>query len=368
LRIKKHKYDKIFLYTVFSLLLFGIIVLSSASIAISQENFGESYYYLKHQLFNGVLVGLLLFYIGLKVDYRWWKKLSLPLLIVGILLLVLVLGDSFGYGNDGVQRWLKFGNITFQPAELIKLFFIFYLAALLEKKKKGIRDFYKGFMPFIIVLGIISLLIIAQPDIGTLGVIIMISVAIYFMAGANLYHLMWMGISGLIALFVLVKTASYRMDRFKVFLKPGLEPQGIGYQINQALIAIGSGGIWGLGFGLSRQKLLYLPETIGDSIFAIISEELGFIGASFLVFMFLVLAVRGFRVSIKAPDKFAELTVFGIVFWIVFQAFVNMAAISGLLPLTGIPLPFISYGGTSLALTLFGMGVVLNISKYTINN
>lgn len=364
MRIKKHNYDKVLLYTVFALFIFGIVALSSVSMAISQEKFGDPYYYLKRQLFNGA-IGLIFFYIGLKVNYAWWKKLSLPLLIVGIVLLVLVLGDSFGYGGESAQRWLKFGGMTFQPAELIKLFSIFYLAALFEEKKNGVRNFHKGFVPFIVVLGIISLLIILQPDIGTLGVVVAISTAIYFVAGANLYHLLWMLFGGVAAFGVLIKMAPYRMNRLLVFLKPGLEPQGIGYQINQALIAIGSGGIWGLGFGYSRQKLFYLPEIVGDSIFAIISEELGFIGASFLIFAFLVLAIRGFRISMKAPNKFAELTVFGIIFWITLQAFINMAAISGLVPLTGIPLPFISYGGTSLVLVLFGMGVVLNISKHT---
>ncbi len=365
MRQRNHKYDKVLLYTVFALALLGIVILSSASVAVSQENFGEPYYYLKHQLLRGIVIGLILFYAALKIDYSFWKKASLPLFIVNIVLLIMVLSDTFGTGLKGANRWLDFGGITFQPSELLKISFVFYLAALLEKKKGLVTDFHKGLLPFIITLGLVSVLIIAQPDVGTLGVIVATALAVFFVAGADLKHLALTGAGGIAALAVLIKMAPYRMNRFLVFLNPDLDPQGIGYQINQALIAIGSGGIYGLGFGQSRQKLLYLPESIGDSIFAIMAEELGLIGASVIILLFLVLAIRGFNVAKNAPNKFAQLTAFGIVFWIVLQAFVNIAAISGLMPLTGIPLPFISYGGTALALTLFGMGVVLNISKHT---
>lgn len=366
MRSKQHQYDKILLYTIFALVIFGIIMLSSASVAISQENFGEPYYYLKHQFGRGVLVGLALFYAGFKINYKFWKKISVPLLIINIILLFLVFSDKFGYGYGGAKRWINFSGMVFQPVEILKLSFIFYLAALLEmKKKKGIRDFYEGFLPFSITLIVIAVLIIAQPDISTLGIIVATSIVVYFMAGASFRHLLILSSSGIAALLFLIKVAPYRMNRLLVFLNPDLDPQGIGYQIKQALIAIGSGGIWGLGFGQSRQKLLYLPEAIGDSIFAIIAEELGFIGAVFLVCMFTLLAFRGFKIARNAPNKFAGLTAIGITFWIVLQAFINIAAISGLIPLTGIPLPFISYGGTSLAFTLLGMGIVLNISKRT---
>ena len=366
MNLKKHHYDAILLYIVFAIVIFGIIILSSASVVISNENFGEPYYYLKHQLLNGLAVGLALFYAGFKVDYKFWRKISLPLLILGIVLLLMVFSDNFGFNRGIAARWLNFRGLMFQPSEIVKLFFIFYLAALFEKKKKNIKDFHKGFIPFIIILGVIGALVAAQPDIGTLGVIAAISLAVYFMAGAKIRHLFLICSAGAAALFILVKTESYRMDRFWAFINPGIDPKGISYQINQALIAIGAGGFWGLGYGYSQQKIFYLPEVIGDSIFAIIAEELGFVGGAIIIFLFMSLAMRGFKIAKNAPNKFAELTAFGITFWIIFQAFINMASISGIIPMTGIPLPFISYGGTSLALSLFGMGVLLNISKHTV--
>lgn len=363
---RRHHYDKILLYIVFVLVIFGIIVLSSASVTVSQENFGEPYYYLKHQLVNGIAFGLALFYAGFRINYGFWKKISLPLLIFGIVLLIMVFNDKFGFNRGMATSWLNFGGFMFQPAEMIKLFFIFYLAALFEKKRKNIKDFHKGFIPFIIIFGVIGILVAAQPDIGTLGVIAAISIAIYFVAGADIRHLFLICLAGTVALFVLIKTESYRMNRFLAFINPKIDPAGISYQINQSLIAIGAGGFWGLGYGYSRQKIFYLPEVIGDSIFAVIAEEFGFIGGTVVIFLFILLAARGFKIAKHAPNKFAELTAFGITFWIIFQAFVNIASMSGIMPMTGVPLPFISYGGTSLALNLLGAGVLLNISKYTI--
>jgi cell division protein FtsW len=218
------------------------------------------------------------------------------------------------------------------------------------------------------IVGIVSFLLIKQPDMGTLGVMILISLSIFFLSGAKLSHLASLGIAGALALFVLIKTESYRMDRLTVFLHPELDPRGIGYQINQALLAIGSGGIFGLGLGHSLQKFNYLPEPVGDSIFAIIGEELGMVGAMFLVILFVFFAIRGLRIAKNAPDRFSKLVACGIVSWIIFQAFINIAAICGLIPLTGIPLPFISYGGTSIIFLMVGVGILLNISKYSAEN
>lgn len=365
MNLKRHHHDGFLLYIVLALVIFGIIVLSSASVVISQENFGEPYYYLKHQLLNGLAAGLALFYAGFSIDYKFWKKISLPLLILAIVLLLMVFSDDFGFNRGMAARWLNFRGFIFQPTEMVKLFFIFYLAALFEKKKKNVKDFHKGFIPFIIILGIIGVLVAAQPDIGTLGVIAAIALAVYFAAGASISHLFLICLTGAVALFILIKTEPYRMNRFLAFINPQIDPKGISYQINQALIAIGAGGFWGLGYGYGQQKIFYLPEVIGDSIFAIIAEELGFIGGAIIIFLFMLLAMRGFKIAKHAPNKFAELTAFGITFWIIFQAFINMASVSGIVPMTGIPLPFISYGGTSLALNLLGMGVLLNISKHT---
>ena len=211
----------------------------------------------------------------------------------------------------------------------------------------------------------IAILLILQPDLGTMTIIILVSLTVYFVGGANFLHLIGVGLGSLLALFVLVKIAPYRTARFMTFLHPELDPQGIGYHINQAFLAIGSGGFWGRGFGMSRQKFQYLPEVAGDSIFAIIAEELGFLGCAALIFGYLFLVYRGFKIAQNAPDNFAKLLVIGIMAWIIIQSFVNIGAMVGLLPLTGVPLPFISYGGTALAVLLAGCGIVINISRQT---
>jgi len=215
------------------------------------------------------------------------------------------------------------------------------------------------------VLGIIALLLILQPDIGTMSIIILTSLVVYYVGGANLVHMAGVGIAGFLSLLVLIKMSPYRAARLMTFLHPELDPQGIGYHINQAFLAIGSGGFWGRGFGLSRQKFQYLPEVAGDSIFAVIAEELGFMIAALVILAFLYLMYRGFKIAQNAPDSFSKILVVGIVSWIMIQAFVNIGAMVGLLPLTGVPLPFISYGGTSLFVLLGACGIVINISKKT---
>ena len=240
---------------------------------------------------------------------------------------------------------------------------ILYLAAWLESKKDLKRDLFEGFFPFLAILGIVGFLIIKQPDMGTLGTIVVISVIIFFLSGAKTAHIASMAGMGILAFFALVKFESYRMNRLLVFLHPELDPRGIGYQINQALLAIGSGGLFGLGLGHSRQKFNYLPEPVGDSIFAIICEEIGLIGAAMLILLFVVFAMRGLKIAKKAPDMFGKLIAIGITSWIIFQALINISAITGLIPLTGVTLPFISYGGTSIIFSMVGVGILLNISK-----
>jgi cell division protein FtsW len=241
---------------------------------------------------------------------------------------------------------------------------IIYLAAWLQGRGTKIKDLKQGLIPFLMILGFTAFLIISQPDIGTLGVIVMISLIMFYVAGAPLKYIIGILLGGLAMVGLLIKLEPYRMNRLTAFLDPSVDPQGISYQINQALLAVGSGGIFGLGLGHSRQKFNYLPEPVGDSIFAIISEELGLIGASMLVCFFIAFALRGFRIARFAPDEFSRLVAVGITSWVVFQALVNIMSILKLMPLTGIPLPFISYGSTSLVFTLVGIGILLNISKY----
>lgn len=365
-RESKKKPDYVLIVSILALIISGLIVLSSASAVLSYERFGTNYYFFTHQLLYGVLFGVLAFYITSKVDYHHWKKLAALMLVLTIifLLIVFIPGLSLEYG--GARRWIHLGPLTLQPTEMAKLTFILYLATWLDKRQKGIKDWKYGFLPFVTILGAVSFLIILQPDFGTLSIIIIAAIATYFVAGAKFSHLAVLGGGGLSLFLLLIKLAPYRMARLTVFLNPEIDPQGIGYQINQSLLAIGSGGLFGRGLGKSIQKYNYLPEASGDSIFAIMAEELGFLRVLILITLFLILAMRGFMIAKKAPDFFGQLIAIGIISWISFQAFLNIAAISGLVPLTGVPLPFVSYGGSALLFSLAAMGILVNISKQVV--
>ena len=360
----QHKPDYILLATVFALVVFGLVVLASASVVVSRDNLEQNYYYFFHQLIHGVLIGFILLAIVQKMDYCLWKKFALPFFAAGLGLLFLALIPGIGEGYDKASRWIMIGGFSFQPAEIFKLVFILYLAAWLEKKGKEVGNFSVALVPFLIVLVLIGILLIKQPDFGTLGVVVATAMAVYFAAGAKISHLLIIVSGGVVAFWGLIKMAPYRMDRLTVFLHPETDPQGIGYQINQALLALGSGGLFGLGLGHSRQKYNYLPEPIGDSIFAIIGEEIGFIGLLVLLALFVIFAWRGFKIAQAAPDAFGKLAAVGITSWLTFQALMNIMAITSLIPLTGIPLPFISYGGTAMITSLLGVGILLSISRY----
>ena len=358
--------DKTLLTVVLILLAFGLVMIASAGVIYSETRFADSYYFFKHQLFFGVLPGLLALYIFSRIDYHWWRKISVPLFFVSVILLVLVFVPGIGSRIYGASRWIQLGPFSFQPSEMAKLSIIIYLAAWLESRgTHRIKDFLEGFLPFLGIMAFIGFLIIKQPDIGTLGVIVLTSISIFFISGASLKHIFSLGALGIFLLWILVKIEPYRFNRISTFLDRGFDPQGIGYQINQALLAIGSGGVFGVGLGMSRQKFNYLPEPVGDSIFAIIGEELGMIGAATLVILIVLLALRGIKIAKNSPDMFGRLMATGIIMWIVLQAFINISANVALVPLTGVPLPFVSYGGTSLVFLMSAVGILLNISKQT---
>lgn len=363
--MENKKSDRLLLINIFALIVFGLIMIASAGIVYSNTRFDDPYFFLKRQLFFGVLPGLVILFLTSKINYSFWRKVSVPLFILSVVCLILVFVPGFGAKIYGASRWLKLGSFSFQPSEMLKLSLVLYLAAWLESRREKVKDFFEGFAPFLVIMGIVSFLLIKQPDIGTLGAIVAIAIPMFFVSGANLIHLCIMGGSGVLLLMLLIKLEPYRMNRLLVFLHPEMDPRGIGYQINQAVLAIGSGGIFGVGLGKSLQKFNYLPEPVGDSIFAIIGEELGLVGAIALILLLLFLAGRGLRIARRAPDKFSQLAAAGIISWIVFQSFINIAAISGLIPLTGIPLPFISYGGTSMVFLMAGIGILLNISKHS---
>lgn len=366
--MKKNSADKILIIDIMLLLAFGLIMISSVSVVISYNNFGHNYYYLTHQILYGVVPGLLLMFILKGIDYKIYRKYAHLFFFAAIFFLVIVFLPGLGFETKGASRWIVVGDFSFQPAELAKLAFIIYFANWLSMKERELKDFKKGFFPFIMIVAIVALPLIMQPDIGTMIVIVMIAVTMFYVAGANIRHLPLLFAGAIFAVFSLIKLAPYRVDRLMVFLHPELDPKGIGYQINQALLALGSGGVLGLGYGHSRQKFNYLPEPMGDSIFAVIGEEMGFVGLVILITLFIIFAKRGFDVARNAPDNFGRFTAFGITSWIAFQAIINICAITSLAPLTGIPLPLISYGGSSLVVSLMGMGILLNISKHSVRN
>lgn len=357
--------DTKLLFTVLSLLAIGLVAIASAGIFYAETRFGDDYYFLKRQLLVGIIPGMMALYFFQKTDYHRWQKVVVPLFLLNIILLILVFIPGIGLKVYGASRWVQIGPLLFQPSEMTKLAVILYLAAWFAgKSKEKISDFFEGLIPFAAIFSVIGFLIMKQPDTGTLGVIFLISLAIFFTAGARIAHLVALLGVGTVALGIMIKMAPYRLQRLLVFLNPDADPQGVGYHVNQALLAIGSGGLLGLGLGHSRQKFNYLPEPVTDSVFAIFSEEWGFVGAMVIVSLFVFLAWRGFVIAKNAPDEFGKLVAVGIVMWIVTQAFVNIAAISGLIPLTGIPLPFISYGGTSLVFLMASVGILLNISRH----
>ena len=351
------------------LLMLGIIILSSVSAAFSFKKFGDTAYLLKHQLTHGLLPGLILGFILYRIKLSSIKKWAPFALLLNLVFLIMVFLPWVGSQLEGASRWVNLGPISFQPSEFLKLTFIIYLAAWLSsrtEKKTSARnpqEFSKTFVAFLIALVVVSLLLILQPDISTLGVIVFTATVMYFSTNTPFLHtvLIFIGVS--IGFYSLIKIAPYRLNRLLVFLNPEFDPMGIGYQIKQALIAIGSGGVAGVGLGLSIQKHGFLPQSVSDSIFAVFSEETGFIGAFFLILLFLVFAWRGFKIAKEGRDNFSQLAALGITVWIITQTFVNIGAMIGILPLTGIPLPFISYGGSALIAELAGLGILLNISK-----
>ncbi len=360
--------DNMLFGVVLFLVVFGLMMVSSAGILHATIRFDDPNFFFRKQVV-AVVIGFLLLLVLQRLDYRIFRRYAFFIMIfaVGSLILVFLpglIGDTSSYT---ASRWINIGGFSFQPSEAVKLSIIVYFSAWCSSKGiEKIRDLKEGLFPFLSILGLISFLIYLQSDVGTMGIIIIIAISIFFFAGANIKHLVYIGILGITILSLAVYTSEYRMERLNVFLNPESDVLNSGYQIQQAFIAFGSGGMFGLGPGHSRQKGLYLPEPVGDSIYAIIGEEFGFIGSAILLILFLFLLWRIFRIAILSEEMFGRLVAGGIGVWIVGQAMMNMAAISGLMPLTGIPLSFVSYGGSSMVLMLIAIGIVLNISRQSI--
>lgn len=356
-------FDTQLLWAVGALIVFGLIALTSASSVLAFDKFHDNFYFIRHQILFGLLPGLAVFFVVAKIPYDRLRQLALPLFGFSLVLLVLVLIPGIGVKLGGARSWFNFFGASFQPAELAKLSFILYLAAWLEKKGESITDWKMGLGGFLAITGLLLGLIALQPDVGTMLIIAVIAGGMFFAAGGRWAHIGILALSAVLAVFLLIKAAPYRAERLLTFMNPAHDLQGQGYQINQALIAVGSGGAFGVGLGHSRQKFRYLPEVTGDSIFAIVAEELGFFLSSGLMLLFAWFVLRVLRVSSRAHDDFGRFAAVGIGAWIGVQALVNIGAMINILPLTGLPLPFISYGGSSLMMLLAATGVLVSISR-----
>ncbi len=361
---RRGKNDYLIIFCLIFLVVVGIVILSSASSNIGKTKFDDSYYYLKHQLMFGFSIGLLGFFIGSFFYYRYLEKIAVPMLLFSIFLLALVF-TPLGIQAGGAERWLELGPISFQPSEILKISLVVYLAAWLSKRRDRVSSFTRGLLPLLVVVGTISFLLLKQPSTTSAAIFIAISMIVYFVSGARPLYIVTIVLMGLLVLGATIYLTPYRWERIQAFLNPEANLQTSGYHINQALIAIGSGGWWGVGYGQSNAKILYLPEPIGDSIFVIIAEELGFVGVLAVIGIFALLVMRIFLIAGKARDKFGQLLLIGFGSLIAIQVFINIASISGVIPLTGAPLPFISYGGTALAVFMTIAGIINNVSKYS---
>ncbi len=354
LKLSSQKVDWFFIALVLSLTIFGLAMIANASVVEAYRDFGDKLHYFKLQL-QWAGIGLLGFLLASFFDYRKLRFFAVPLLIVALVSLGLVLVPGLGTKVLGAQRWLGIGAFRFQPAELAKLAFVLYLAAFLSQKK--------SLWPFLILLTTLIGLVVLEPDLGTAVIIAATGLVVYFASGAPIIWLGGLGILGFLGGLGLIFSSPYRKERILTFFNPARDPLGASYHIRQILLALGSGGLLGLGLGQSRQKYEYLPAAATDSIFAIIAEEIGFVGAFVIIAVFLLLIWRGFKIAKEAPDKFGALLATGIISWIGFQTLINLSAVVALVPLTGVPLPFISYGGSSLVLIMTASGILVNISK-----
>jgi cell division protein FtsW len=361
---QRHSSDFIIFFLALVLLSIGIIMVFSASAYSAYLSRGSEYYYLKRQLINS-LVGITLMILAMNLPYKILQKHATLILLSSITLLVFVL--LTGKVGGGAGRWLGVGGIVFQPSELVKLAMVVFMARNLSLKSQSLKHFSEGLLPQLVILGVVCALILAQPDLGTALVVAGTIYFLFMVAGARPAHLILLALSGLTVVAAAIAAEPYRLRRILAFLDPYEDPIGAGFQTIQSLLALGSGGLFGMGLGNGRQKLLYIPEMHTDFIYAVIGEELGFIGAGFILFLFIVFLWRGFKIAIAAPDSFGSLLAAGITIMITFQALINIGVVTGSLPVTGITLPFISYGGSSLVFTLASVGILLNISRHANN-
>ncbi len=358
------KIDKLFLLTSLTLVTAGIFIFISASLGLlSRSDVLYSSVVFNH-LFFGLGLGTIAFLFTSNIHYRNWRKYSFHIFALSLLVTLLVFVPGIGFKHGGASRWINLGFVSFQPSELLKIGYLFYLAAWLSGAKEKVATLKRGLIPFIVITGIVGLVMLSQPDTATFGMMVLAGLAMYIAAGARVRHLIVLGTSGLAILAILVFQRPYLMQRVDTFIHPSKDATGSGYQIQQSLIAIGSGQLTGRGFGQSIQKFNFLPEPIGDSIFAVAGEEFGFAGGVAIILIFCFFALQVFKIATRAPDMFGGLLAVGIGILMVSQSFVNIASMLGVIPLSGLPLTFVSHGGTALFCALAELGILCNISKY----
>ncbi len=349
-------------FTAIILILFGLIMIYSASSIWAMYKFSDSFKYVKQQgLF--ILVGVILVFVIRKIDYRIYYKNATKIFFSCIVLLILVLIPGIGSVRNGSRSWFGIGSFGIQPSEFAKVGLIILTSKYLSKSNKFVKDIKRGVIPILSVLFLVFGLIMLQPDFGT-GMIIVVSIlAMLFIAGVNMKFFIGLGLIGVIGIIILIVIAPYRMDRITSFIDPWSDPLGTGFQIIQSLYAIGPGGLLGMGFLKSRQKQFYLPEPQTDFIFSIISEEFGILGVVIISSLFILLLLFGIKIALNTKDNFAKLLSFGLIFQMLIQAVMNLMVVIGLIPVTGVTLPFLSYGGSSLLVSMVAIGIIMNISK-----
>ncbi len=356
--------DKVFLLITIVLLVGGFFIFYSASLGLLARGGSQFNAVTFNQVILGLLGGSIAAYIASRIPYTFWKKYSFYFFLISVVMMILVFIPHIGLFHGGARRWISIGSFSLQPAEIYKIGFVMYLATWLAGVKNKISTFKWGTLPFLVLASATAVLVLLQPDTDTFLVIILAGVGMLITAGGRWRDMAIMVLIGAVALTGLVFARPYLMQRVQTFMNPAADPTGSGYQIQQSLIAIGSGGIFGRGFGQSIQKFNFLPEPIGDSIFAVASEEFGLLGSVSIILLYLAFAFRGFRIATRAPDTFSALMVVGIIILIISQSFFNIAAMLAITPLSGTPLLFISHGGTAMFFALASVGIILNISRY----
>jgi cell division protein FtsW len=361
--IKKLKLDWVFLISVIILATTGFFIFTSASLGLLARN-GPQFNSIASTQGIGLILGFILMAVTANVNYKAWRKYAFYLFLTSIFINLLIFIPGLGIEHGGAKRWLDIGPISFQPSELLKIGFIIYFAAWLSGVKDKISQFRYGLLPLMIIIAILGPILYMQTDTKTIVIIFISGISMLLVGGARWRDVIILGLVSLLALSIVAYSRPYIRDRLQTFINPALNPQGSGYQIQQSLIAIGSGQMFGRGFGQSVQKFNFLPEPIGDSIFAVQAEEFGFAGSTLLVGFFLFFAFRAMRIASRSTDQFGGLLVVGIVILVISESFMNIASMLGVIPLSGMPLLFVSHGGTALLLVLAEVGIILNVSKY----